>query len=259
MTITIKQIEHAKISKPILIAGLPGIGNVGKIAVDFIIDSLMAKKIFEIHSYNIPNAVFVNEKNLVELPSIDMFYKKVNGIDILLLAGDIQPIDEAACYEFCDKILDLVEKFNVREVITLGGIGLPNEPNEPRVYCTGSNKNIIDKYKSKDLSNNIYGVVGPIIGVTGVLVGLAGRRKISALSILAETFGHPAYVGIKSARAILKILNEKFKLKLNFKVLDEEVTEIEKEMKTKISQIGKLAKKASQRGEEKPAKMNYIG
>jgi len=41
-----------------------------------------------------------------------------------LLAGDIQPTDEVASYEFTDKILDIFEKFNGKEIITLGGIGL---------------------------------------------------------------------------------------------------------------------------------------
>ena len=35
-----------EIKNPILIAGLPGIGNVGKIAVDFLIEEMKAKKIY---------------------------------------------------------------------------------------------------------------------------------------------------------------------------------------------------------------------
>ena len=67
-----------KLNKPILIEGLPGIGNVGKVAADFIIDEIKAKKIFELFSYDMPNSVFVNEKNLVELPVIEIYYKTDN-------------------------------------------------------------------------------------------------------------------------------------------------------------------------------------
>ena len=59
MTWKIKRLGKVKIKNPILIEGLPGIGNVGKIAVDFIIENLNAKKIFEIYSYSFPS-VFVN-------------------------------------------------------------------------------------------------------------------------------------------------------------------------------------------------------
>lgn len=258
MVLQINKLENAKINRPILIEGLPGIGNVGKIAVDFIVDNLKARKIMEIQSYGFPHAVFVNDKNLVELPTIEIFHKKINGNDILLLAGDIQPIDEASCYEFCDAIIDLFKEYNGTEIITLGGIGLPNEPNKPLVFCTANSKKIIEKYRSKNVSNEIYGVVGPIIGVTGVLVGLAGKKDVPAIAFLAETYGHPNYIGIKGAREILKLLNEKISLRLNFKDLDKEVEEIEKEMKTKIKQVEKVVKKTVFE-EKQRSKTNYIG
>ena len=98
MTWHINKIAKPKIKNPILIEGLPGVGNVGKIATDFMIDNLKAKKLYEITSYNLPHFVFVNEDNLVELPSIEVFYKNYKNRTILLLAGDIQPIDEYSCY-----------------------------------------------------------------------------------------------------------------------------------------------------------------
>jgi hypothetical protein len=62
ITKTVKKIP--KLKNPILIEGLPGIGNVGKVAVDFIIDELKAKKLYDIFSYTFPHSVFVNEKSL---------------------------------------------------------------------------------------------------------------------------------------------------------------------------------------------------
>lgn len=52
-----------KLSNVILIEGLPGIGNVGKIAIDFIVNELKAKSFADISSYDMPNSVFVNEKS----------------------------------------------------------------------------------------------------------------------------------------------------------------------------------------------------
>ena len=67
--------KNPKLKNPILIEGLPGIGNVGKVTVDFLIDELKAKKLYEITSNTFPHSVFVNEDNLVELPKIEVFYK----------------------------------------------------------------------------------------------------------------------------------------------------------------------------------------
>ena len=243
MSFKIKSFEKTKLKNPILIEGLPGMGNVGKIAVDFMVEHLQAKKFLEISSHSFPNSVFVNEKNLVELPKIEMFYKNTKENSIMFLAGDIQPIDEKSCYAFCEEILDVIEKYKAKEVITLGGIGLPENPKNPAVYKTGNDKRLIRKYKAKQVSTSLYGFVGPIVGVSGVLLGLSAERKIPAISFLAETFGHPNHLGIKGAREILDILNKNLNLKLNLKELDAEIldidedVEIEKNFLRKIKQI----------------------
>jgi len=238
----IKQISKTKLKDPILIEGLPGMGNVGKIAVDFLIDALSAKKLIELSSYDLPHCVFVNEENMVELPSINIYYKNLKNHTLLFLAGDIQPINERSCYEFCNVILDTFKKDSLREIITLGGIALPKVPSEPKVYCTGNNKKIISKYKSNLVNTQIHGVVGPIVGVSGLLPGLAAKKEIPAIALLAETFGHPNYLGIKGARNILKILSNKLNLRLNLSELDSEINEIEKEFASKAKNINKLTK-----------------
>lgn len=255
MSWEIKQVAKPKLKKPILIEGLPGMGNVGKIAADFIVDNLKAKKIFEFHSYKLPQCVFVNEKNLVELPTIEMYYVNLKDKSLLLLIGDIQPLDEESCYEFCNKTLDLFKKVKGKEVITLGGIGLQKIPSSPRIYCTGNSKKIIQKYKTKNVNNNLYGFVGPIIGVSGLLIGIASQKNIPAVSLLAETFGHPNYLGIKGAREILKVLNKQLNLNLNMKQLNKEVEDIEKEIKHKLSGLEKIP----QIRKKSKVDINYIG
>ena len=42
--------EKFKVNNPVLIEGLPGIGNVGKIVVDFLIDQLKHELVYEIYS-----------------------------------------------------------------------------------------------------------------------------------------------------------------------------------------------------------------
>ena len=74
MNFEVKQISKPELKNPILIEGLPGIGNVGKIAADFVVDNLKAKKFLEITSNSFPNSVFVNEKNLIDLPKIEFYW-----------------------------------------------------------------------------------------------------------------------------------------------------------------------------------------
>lgn len=251
-----------KLKSPVFIEGLPGIGNVGKVAVDFLIDELKAKKLYEITSYSFPHSVFVNEDNLVELPIVEVFYRQSSGkSDLLLLGGDVQPVDEVSSYEFSDRILDMAQQFGVREIITLGGIGLNDIPKKPKVYCTGNSKKIIDAYKSDLVSNKLYGVVGPIVGVSGLLLGLASKRKIDAISFLAETYGHPMYLGIKGAKEILRVLNKSLKLDIDVNKLDREIKDIESEIIKKTEQLSEVTKQIALKKLQKRIgkDMDYIG
>ncbi len=251
----IKKYDNPKLKNTILVEGLPGIGNVGKIATDFIIDNLKAKKFLRIYCYAFPHTVFINDENLVELPIIEMYYKKGKKNDLILVSGDIQPIDEESCYEFCEETLNIFQKLNGKEIITLGGIGLQDIPVNPKVFCTANNKKILERYKKyKFLDTKIYGIVGPVVGVSGLLVGLAKEREIPAVSLLTETFGHPNYLGIKSARETLKALDKILNLNLNLKQLDTEINEIEREFKKSLDMEKILTEK-----KVKPKDTTYIG
>ena len=251
-----------RLNSPIMVVGLPGIGNVGKVAIDFMIDEMDAKKIYEVSSYSFPHSVFVNEENLVELPKVELYYKSFGGKrqDILFLAGDVQPIDEASAYEFSDMMLEMLHDLKGKEVITLGGIGLGEIPKSPKVYCTGNSKKILAKYKTNLALNNLHGVVGPIIGVSGLMLGLAEKRHIESIAFLAETFGHPMYLGINGAREILKIFNEKFAFKLDLKRLDQEIKDIEQEMGAKGEAAAKMLQRINPgKMKAKGGEASYIG
>ncbi len=237
-----------KLDKPIFVEGLPGIGNVGKIAVDFVIDKTKAVKLYDISSNTMPHSVFVNEDNLIDMPRIELYYKKGAGKrpDLLLLTGDVQPSDEVSCHEFCEDIMALARRFKAKEIITIGGIGLQDVPRTPKVYCTGNGRAIVSRYiKGTKMSNKIYGVVGPIVGASGLLLGLSKKKNIPAVSLLAETISHPYFLGIKGAREVLKALNVKLSLQINLKELDKEIKSLEAEMLQKTKELSQISKETA--------------
>jgi len=134
---------------PVLIEGLPGIGNVGKIAADFLVEELKAKKLYSFFSYQFPHSVFVNEKNLVDLPKITFYYKIIKGREFIFLTGDVQPVDEYGCYQFCHEVLELFSKFKGKTMVTLGGIGLSKIPEKPKLYVTGSSMKALKNFDEK--------------------------------------------------------------------------------------------------------------
>ncbi len=229
--VTAETRANPKLQDPILIEGLPGIGNVGKIAVDFMVGELKAKRLYSFFSYRFPHSVFVNSNNLVDMPRLEMYYKQLKKgnkrQDLLFLVGDIQPIDEESCYEFCDEVLKIALQHKCRYVITTGGIGLQQIPDQPKVYCTANDAKLLAEYKKGPLAKDIFGVVSPIIGVSGILLGLGKKRGVKGVSLLAETFGHPLYLGVKGAKEILQLLEKKFSLDLNLKKVSKNIPDME--------------------------------
>jgi uncharacterized protein len=255
--------EKIKLNKPLFIEGLPGIGNVGKIAVDFIIEEVKAKKLCSFFSYKFPHSVFVAEDNLVEMPKLELYYKKFNDKkqDLLLLTGDVQPIDEESCYTFCEEILKLAKEHNCTEIVTTGGIGLQSIPEKPRVFCTGNDKNLLKDYTKKGMlvEKNIFGVVGPIVGVSGILLGLGRKRQVKAVSLLAETFGHPMYLGVKGAKELLKVIENKFSYGIDLKKMSKEIVEVEQELMKKTKAIASQSKGSAAGASAKINEISYIG
>lgn len=252
-----------KLNNPILIEGLPGIGNVGKIAVDFLIEEFGAKKLYSFFSYKFPHSVFVSDENLIEMPKLEIYYRKFNGKkrDLLLLTGDIQPIDEESCFTFCEEIIRISKHFKCSEIITTGGIGLQNIPEKPRVFCTSNDAKLYKQYTKNGslIEKKIFGVVGPIVGVSGILLGLGKKRKVKGVSILAETFGHPMYLGIKGAKELLRVLDQKFTLGINIKKMSKEIIEVEKELMKKTKEWASEMASTHAGAKARRKEASYIG
>ncbi|HLD72736.1 MAG TPA: PAC2 family protein [Candidatus Nanoarchaeia archaeon] len=253
-----------KLNSPILIEGLPGIGNVGKIAADFLVEEFKAVKLYSFFSYKFPHSVFVGENNLIDIPKIELYYKKFDGKkkDLLILVGDIQPIDEESCFTFCEEIIKIAKEFKCTEIVTTGGIGLAHPPENPKVYCTANDKQLFNEYLQKGMitEKKIFGIVGPIIGVSGVLLGLGKKRGMKGVALLAETFGHPMYLGIKGAKEILKVLDKKFNFRIDLEKMTKEITAVEKELMKRTKEWANEMGAASSAGAKlRQKEVGYIG
>src|SRR4030042_3292375 len=133
--IVIKYInKKPKLKNPLFIEGLPGIGNVGKVAVEHIIESIKATKFAEPYSKDLPPQVFINTDGTVKLVNNEFYFwkaKKRTQRDLVLLTGDYQALSAGGQYELAETILNVVESLGVRELYTLGGYGLGYEIENP--------------------------------------------------------------------------------------------------------------------------------
>ena len=244
--------KKPKLKNPILIEGLPGIGNVGKLAVEHLIDSTKATKFVELYSKDFPPQVFINTDGTIELVNNEFYYWKAKNKkqrDLILLTGDYQGLSSQGQYELVEKILDVIEEFGVKEMFTLGGYGLGHEIRDPKVLCATTDKNLVKTMKK-------YGAIfkknepgGGIVGASGLLLGLGKLRGIQGTCFMGETPGY--LVDPKSAKAVLKILMKITNVDINLSALEKKAKEIE--------HIAHQLKEMESLSKEKPEELKYIG
>src|SRR3972149_5241016 len=131
--------EHPKLDDPTFVQGLPGIGNVGKLAAEHLKDELKAGKFAEIYSKDFPPQVLVLDDGQIRLVQNEMYYvKRGKGKDLVILVGDYQGLTPDGQYELADFVLKELKKLGVLRVFTLGGYGMRGMVAEPRVPGAGT-------------------------------------------------------------------------------------------------------------------------
>ncbi len=226
-----------KMTDAVLIEGLPGIGNVARLTVDYLIDKLKAVKLFEVFSDVMPNSVAVTDDSLIKMFSVEFFHVKVNGRDLVFVASDVQPSSDTESYALCKKIIDLAVKIGVKQVITIGGIGLPEAPTKPLIHAVVNDKRLIKDLEGFNLVFDGNDTVKIILGATGLILGLADLNGLSGFSLLVETLNQSQYVGIAESREVLVFLTKFLNFNLDFSELDSDIKDYEADIKAESNQL----------------------
>ena len=121
-----------KLKNPVCIVGLPGIGNIGRIAIGYAIQQLKAKKFAELYSPNFFPFVMIHD-NKIHVLRNEFYYYKGGKRDFIFIIGDTQSSDQAGHYEVAGKILEFVKSLGCKEVVTIGGFGTGKVVEKPVV------------------------------------------------------------------------------------------------------------------------------
>ena len=227
MKTEINVIEEVTLNNPIFIEALPGIGHVGKLAADYIIDELNATKFADIYSPYYPPQIFVGEKGIIENMVNELYYIKDLGEDkqdFIILAGNTQSLSPEGQYEICNDVLDFIGKFNVKIMYTLGGIATGHPVENHKVLGAATDEEMIEVLKNADIE--IRANDGGIIGASGLFLGLGMRRNISGACLMGETPGY--FIDAESAEAILQKMSVLLNIEINTEKLDERAEETRK-------------------------------
>jgi len=242
--VVINILEEPILRNAILIEGLPGIGLVGKLAADHMLDELKAKKFIEFYSPYLPPQVIIRKDGTVKLVDMEFHYWRGEKNDLILLTGEFQGITPDSQYQISEKILDMAEKFNVVRIFTLGGLGTGGITKEPKVFGATTNRELVEDLKKLGV---IFKGGGAIFGASGLLLGLGMQRGIDGVCLMGETHGQ--IIDAKSAEAVLKVLTNILGIEIDMTELVEKAKETERQM-SRMSKIISEQKKAIERQQE---------
>ncbi|MBI2578279.1 MAG: proteasome assembly chaperone family protein [Candidatus Aenigmarchaeota archaeon] len=257
MQTEIKILEKVKLKNPVLIEGLPGIGNVGRVAAGYLVSELKMKKFAELYSNHFLPLVILHDASVAQLLKCEFYYYRSKSRDIIILTGDTQSISPEGHYEICEKILEFSEKLGVKEIITLGGFAEGRQIDEPRVIGAVNDKSLIKKYEKYGIDFGKDHPVGTIVGASGLLLGLGRLRGIDGACLMGETYGLPVMTDPKAADRVIHVITKILGIKVDLSKLEK----IIKEMEGKMKQTEKIHKRILEQipKQSKGEDVRYIG
>jgi uncharacterized protein (TIGR00162 family) len=219
--------EQPELVEPILIEGLPGVGNVGKLAAEHLLDQIDAVKFADIYSKHFPPQVMVNDEGVIKLVNNELFYSKGDDgrPDLILLIGDYQGLTPEGQYELSDHVLEIAKQFGVKMIFTLGGYGIGKIVEEPRVLGAATDEELVEQMKEKGVVFSRGEPGSGIVGASGLLLGLGKVYGLKAVCLMGETSGY--FVDPKGAEVVLKVLAEILKVEIDFSDLEDKAEQID--------------------------------
>jgi len=184
-----RQLSNPTLKEPIFVQGLPGFGNVGKIAAHLLIKFCGAKPFMELYSPSFPDYVSVSSKGICHMPRYEFYAAPMEKTDFIIMTGDTQPSfdDVLAHYAICSDVLGVVKKYGCSLIVTIGGMPITEE--KAQVYVAATSSRLAQEFMDKGAI--IYSK-GRIMGATGLMLGFAKEIGVEGVCLLGATTGFQA-------------------------------------------------------------------
>ena len=206
----LREMFKPDLENPIFVQGLPGFGNVGRIAAHLLVKFCEAKPFAEMYSPSFPDYVSISSKGITHLPKYEFYAAPMEKNNLVIMTGETQPSfdDVLAHYQVCGEIVDFAEKLGCHFIVTMGGV--PITEDKTQVYVAATSNRLANEFKEKGAA--IYSK-GRIVGGTGLTLALAKERKLDGVCLLGTTTGFKADrgAGFMVFKFLMKALGKEIK------------------------------------------------
>jgi len=197
------EIEEPKVEKPIVIAAMQDMGNVGSIVVNFINESLHTRN-FRSAKSQFPTYV-VDNGGYIDVPIESWEYKFADGL-IIFGGGTGQPQNNQELHSLCQDVIDVSKKYSVKFIYTLGGFHTNRTLNKnPKTFVTTTSRDLTKQMTQMGIETTPQKSI--ITGFNGLILGFAKQNAIQAIGMYGE-LNEPKIPQYRAAISIIKTLEK---------------------------------------------------
>ena len=217
--------SRPKLNRPILIEGLPGVGNVGKIAADFICEKLNGRRFATILSDDLPQQVLLDEECVANAVDNELWYAQVNGQDIVFLLGEAQGTTPQGQFNLSKIVFDIMLPYDPSMIVTLGGYGTGKVVNDPRILGAVSDSRLKSRMEGYGIGFYPNEPQGVIVGCAAILISFGKAYGIDSVCIMGETSGY--VLDHKSSNKIIAVLGKMLGTEFDTSEMQAEIDKID--------------------------------
>ena len=197
------QKEEPDIKKPIIIAAMQDMGNVGSIVINFINKSLKSKP-FRTAKVSFPTYV-VDNGGHIDLPNESWEYRYTDDL-IIFGGGNGQPQDNNELNLLCKDVMNVAEKYSAKFIYTLGGFHTNRVlKNIPKTYVTTTSLELRKQMEKLELDMTPQKSL--ITGFNGLILGFAKKYGIQGIGMYGE-LNQPDITQYRAAISIIKTIEK---------------------------------------------------
>ena len=251
--VEVVSVADPDLEEPAFVEGLPGVGHVGKLAAEHLVEEFDGDLVRRVHSEHFPPQVTVDSESVASLAAAEIYAVDADGRDLLVLVGDFQAGDAVGQYRVAEAFLDVADSFDASEVLTLGGAPTGEIVEEYTVIGALTDASDRERFADAGVEFRESEPAGGIVGTSGLLLGLGERRGLPAACLMGETSGY--LVDPRSAQAVLEVLQSILGFDVDFGSLEDRAEELEEVIREFQEQQGGGGMEATPTDED----LRYIG
>ena len=199
----IEQKIEPELQKPLIIAAMQDMGDVGSIVIDFINKSLNTYSFREISS-SLPGYV-IDNGGFIELPE-DVWEYRYAKDTIVFGGGAGQPQTNEELNALCQDVIDVAKRYSARFIYTVGGFHTSRDfEKEPKTFVTTTSASLADRMRKLGFDTTPEQSI--ITGFNGLILGFAKQNNIEGIGLYGE-LNDPKMPQYRSAKSIIKTLEK---------------------------------------------------